>query len=433
MYFGNLGLCLLSLVSGINLFGQNYNSYLSGDPNDVQVSVLPAIVLAGGGSDNDDAMKWMLKRAAGGDVVVIRASGSNGYNSYFFSELGVSVNSVETLVFYNKNASYEPSVLEKIKNAEVIFIAGGDQGLYYQYWNATPLGDLLAQIARNKDKVLGGTSAGMMVLGSMLYAPTGTGVISDEALFNPYHFHMSELVFNHFIQIPLLHNMFFDTHFDDRNRTGRLMVFLARAAAEKNIRARAIACNESTAVCIDEKNIATVFGDTPAYPDYAYFLEVNCEDDWKPQTVEAGKPVSWSPAGGNAVISQRLKGNRTGTNRFDLNTWKILVSGDLEHWQIKNGIVSKSGATSAQCKIAVTGLVDGTSCGLTPYPNPSDSILYFEDADVAKLTSMEGVNFDTCNHCSSLDVSKVPKGEYILMIIKGEKKYTYKVSIMTDH
>ena len=52
----------------------------------------------GGASENDEAMKWLLQKANGGDVVVLRSSGGNGYNNYLYSELGISDNSVETLV-----------------------------------------------------------------------------------------------------------------------------------------------------------------------------------------------------------------------------------------------------------------------------------------------------------------------------------------------
>ena len=33
----------------------------------------------GGASEDDEAMKWFLKRANGDDVLVLRASGSDGY------------------------------------------------------------------------------------------------------------------------------------------------------------------------------------------------------------------------------------------------------------------------------------------------------------------------------------------------------------------
>ena len=58
----------------------------------------------GGSGEDDNAMAWFLERVNGGDVLVLRCSGSDGYNNYLYSDLGVNVNSVETLVFTNPNA-----------------------------------------------------------------------------------------------------------------------------------------------------------------------------------------------------------------------------------------------------------------------------------------------------------------------------------------
>ena len=58
----------------------------------------------GGAREDDNAMRWFLKQADGGDILVLRTSGSNGYNDYLYSELQVNVNSVESIVVKNKNA-----------------------------------------------------------------------------------------------------------------------------------------------------------------------------------------------------------------------------------------------------------------------------------------------------------------------------------------
>ena len=71
-----------------SMMGQGYTNWVVGDEADVAPQAFSAgIVLAGGGGDNDVAMQWMLERADGGDVVVIRASNSDGYNDYFFQEI----------------------------------------------------------------------------------------------------------------------------------------------------------------------------------------------------------------------------------------------------------------------------------------------------------------------------------------------------------
>ena len=63
--------------------------------------------------------------AAGGDFVVIRASGADGYNQYVYDL--APFDSVETLVLKNQAASSDPFVLQTIRNADALFVAGGDQ------------------------------------------------------------------------------------------------------------------------------------------------------------------------------------------------------------------------------------------------------------------------------------------------------------------
>ena len=121
----------------------------------------------GGASENDNAMKWFLERSEGGDILVIRASGSDGYNDYLYSELGVAVNSVETIVFHDEQAASDSYVLEQITNAEAIWIAGGDQWDYISYWRGSPVSQIINENIANKNIVIGGTSAGMAILGGI--------------------------------------------------------------------------------------------------------------------------------------------------------------------------------------------------------------------------------------------------------------------------
>ncbi|MFY8028415.1 MAG: cyanophycinase, partial [Bacteroidia bacterium] len=81
--------CLTMLVLMAHLAnGQTYTSYFIGDTSDVNPSPLGGTVLMGGATENDSAMVWFLQQANGGDIVVLRASGSNGYNNYFYTDLG---------------------------------------------------------------------------------------------------------------------------------------------------------------------------------------------------------------------------------------------------------------------------------------------------------------------------------------------------------
>ena len=59
-----------------------YKYYLTGSAADVQTRTTPGFALVGGGKDVDPVTRWFLQRSGGGDVVVLRASGSDGYNPY---------------------------------------------------------------------------------------------------------------------------------------------------------------------------------------------------------------------------------------------------------------------------------------------------------------------------------------------------------------
>ena len=92
-----------------------YDYYLTGDGTDVTGDTTFGLGLMGGGTDVDALFTWMSERAGGGDFVVIRASGEDGYNQYVF-DLG-NFDSVETLVLKNRAASSDPFVLDTLAAA----------------------------------------------------------------------------------------------------------------------------------------------------------------------------------------------------------------------------------------------------------------------------------------------------------------------------
>ena len=55
-----------------------------GSPADVNTAVSAGTVLMGGGADVDAAFTWMIDKSGGGDFVVIRATGTDAYNSYIY-------------------------------------------------------------------------------------------------------------------------------------------------------------------------------------------------------------------------------------------------------------------------------------------------------------------------------------------------------------
>ncbi len=114
-----------------------YSYSVVGNPADVVTATRGLLVLQGGGTDVDENFVRMGARAGGGDFVVIRASGTDAYNPYIYSLC--SCDSVATIVFKNRKAAFEPFVIDTIRNAEALFIAGGDQSDYVNFWKNTPV------------------------------------------------------------------------------------------------------------------------------------------------------------------------------------------------------------------------------------------------------------------------------------------------------
>ena len=161
-----------------------YDYFLTGSAADVTGDTTPGIGLMGGGTDVDELFTWMSARAGGGDFVVIRASGADGYNQYVY-DLG-DFDSVESLVLQNRSASSDPFVLQTIRNAEALFIAGGDQSDYVNLWKGTPVEDAIHELAE-RGIPIAGTSAGTAILSEFLYAAQRQSAVSSKALADPYH------------------------------------------------------------------------------------------------------------------------------------------------------------------------------------------------------------------------------------------------------
>lgn len=296
--------------------------YVTGNKSDVKTNPQSGIVLAGGGTDNDEAMKWMLERANGGDVVVIRSSGSNGYNSYFHKELGIPVNSVTTIIIDSRDKANNDSVFKTICNAELLFIAGGDQSKYIKYWRNTKVDKAIDYLINTKKVTIGGTSAGMAVLSEFCYSGDNGSVVSQEALSNPYHNKI--VIKNSFIHMDMLRNTITDTHFSQRNREGRLITFLARIAKENNITPKAIAADEKSVLCIDEQGNARVFGGKIHF----YKSSENL-----PQTCLSGIPLNWeSPKGAISVYTVQEN-----EDIFDIKTWSPPHGMNWRNINIVNG------------------------------------------------------------------------------------------------
>ena len=304
-----------------------------GDTTDVSPTVSGGLVLMGGGSDVSAAFKWMIERSGGGNAVIIRATGTNAYNSYVNS-LG-NVKSVETLLINSRDLANNENVARVIRNAEMLFIAGGDQSDYMKFWRGTKTADAINYLLNTKKAPVGGTSAGCAILGKIYYSGENGSVTSDEALANPYKSTIT-LYKNDFLSAPFMDNVITDQHFLTRGRQGRLMVFLARALEDWNIPAKGIAMDEATAVCVDKSGKATVFGSSNAY----FFISDAAK---KPEKCQAGLPLDFTNTNTSVMVYQ-VRASTVGNGSFsvsDFDTSKASGGSWAWYW-VTNGVLGQA-------------------------------------------------------------------------------------------
>ena len=294
----------LALASGLSAATAKlpYTYTRVGNATDVATAVTPGVVLMGGGTDVDAAFRWMGARSGNGDFLVIRATGTDAYNPYI-QALCPASNSVATLIIPSVDAANDARVAALIQQAEAIWIAGGDQSNYINFWKGTAVQTALnAQLARGVP--IGGTSAGLNVLTQFIYtAQASQGVTSSQALADPFNRYMS--FDRDFVTLPILNGIIGDPHFTTRDRMGREIAFMARVATNGWSNApRGIAVDEQTALLIDPASGSATVEGTGA----VYFLRA----PGMPQTCQAKTPLTYL----NLGIQRIHMGDA-----FNLNTW----------------------------------------------------------------------------------------------------------------
>jgi cyanophycinase len=320
---------------------------------DALVAPVGAIALAGGGADNDAAMRALVESGANGDAVVLRMNDTGGaYASYF---RGLGARSVREIVFdpEHGNDDVEGAALARLREradspwtervvdrAEIVFIAGGNQTKYLDVWKGTRLASALARLAARRGAI-GGTSAGMHVLGGLVHTPRGGGnsITSAIALADPYvargelpgtaSLELSDAAF----APALLSDVITDTHWAERDRLGRSIVFLARAlrdGARPLGALRLVACDEGTALVVDSSGVGRVFGPESGGGAASFFAP-----DRAPDVCEDNRALEW-PAG---VPRVRVEGTPDGRNTFDLRAWTPGGAASRSRVEVVGGII----------------------------------------------------------------------------------------------
>ena len=428
-------LILILLLTQLTASSQSYTNYFTGNATNIQTTPQGGTCMMGGASEHDGAMQWFLERANGGDVLVLRASGSDGYNDYMYSELGVTINSVETIVFNNSSAANETYIHNKIQQAEAIWFAGGDQWNYVSYWRDTPIASLINEALQNRNIVIGGTSAGMAILGNYYFSAMNGTVTSNTAIISPYDSDVT-VDSTDFLQIKYMEDVITDTHYDDPDRKGRHVVFLARILTDYGVAAKGIACNEYTAVCVDENGLARVFGDYPNYPETAFFLQTNCElpaSEFGPESCNELLPMIWY-RNGAAIRVYKVNGTNEGTHTFSLTDWETGNGGTWENWYVDDlSVFNETTGTQIDCS-PVSSTIDNDYIEPKVFPNPFSERFSMESKDeiiAVSLVDVDGrkllLENELQTYSMSINKSSLPTGVYFLKLETRGGLFYYKL------
>jgi cyanophycinase len=299
-----------------------------GSTTDKVTTTTGGFVLMGGGTDVDTAMQWMINKSGGGDVVVLRSTGTNAYNSYLYG-LG-TVNSVQTLLIDTATEGDNTCVGETIKHAEMVFIAGGNQQNYVDYFKGKATGAALNYLINTKHVPIGGTSAGMAIMGQ--YYHPGGAAEDATVLQNP----AAIAIGNNFLSNSLLNNVVTEPHFTQRSRQPRLTSFLASSIYNfgpglqttwQNM--RGIACDEATAYALDANGSGKVFG-----TNACFFVKAT----GAPEVLSANTALTWN-LNRLALNVYRVPGTTSGTNTFSMNTFTG-TGGTTQNWSVDRGTLT---------------------------------------------------------------------------------------------
>ena len=177
LLFASIGACATTPPRPVAT-GGGYVEYAIGDasaPTPGQVQ--PGLMLVGGGDWPHDAVRWMSDRMGHGRLVILRASGDVEAPEEWYRDIS-GIASARTFVFSDRRASSDPRVLDALREADGIFIAGGDQANYVRFWKDTPVAAALDAHVR-AGKPIGGTSAGLAILGAWSYGALDGGRVDS--------------------------------------------------------------------------------------------------------------------------------------------------------------------------------------------------------------------------------------------------------------
>jgi cyanophycinase-like exopeptidase len=193
-----------------------------------------------------------------------------------------------------------------VASADVIFIKGGDQGAYFDWWNGTLLETHIRSVVQTRSGAIGGTSAGAMSQAQYCFCGSGD-LISADVLADAKSVYLDDVSQPgtsgiHTDFLSFVPNAVIETHYTQRGRMGRLIGVLARAVADSNNRTLlGIGLEQKTGLVI-RAGIAEVIGQG----EVAFFKETAASVLRR----DAGRPLFFT----NLILDRLTEGWR-----YDLN------------------------------------------------------------------------------------------------------------------
>ncbi len=217
--------------------------------------------MMGGGGDAyyhgswvEPVFLWFVLRADSGKIINIDVSDvAQGYADDFIS-CGADPSS-HPLQIATETAANDSVIYRELISAKGIFIEGGDQWPYISTWKGTLVEDAIHYVFEHGG-VIGGTSAGLAVMGSVAFSARFDSLHPEDAAYDPYSTQMQfEDDFLH-----ILPGVLTDSHFHPRGRLGRLVPMLARRIQDYHEDLIGIGIDEKTALCLNPDQTGKIYG-----------------------------------------------------------------------------------------------------------------------------------------------------------------------------
>jgi len=218
------------------------------------------LMLAGGGGESaggwsDAPYGWVVEHAQNKRIAVITydAAATDWIPNYFKS---FGAKYAKNFIISSKTSADNQALYDSLITYDGVFIKGGDQAKYYEYYKGTKTKAAL-QYIYDHGGVLSGTSAGTAILSPIVYTAQIASVDPATAVTNAYS---SQITLANDFLTTLSKKYIFDTHFNERGRFGRLPSFMASWYKKTSENTIGVGIGDHTALCVDTKGKAEVFG-----------------------------------------------------------------------------------------------------------------------------------------------------------------------------